>query len=247
MIDLSRFTLGDMTELGSGLRRLGEGARSMEGVATAVARYLYVHLVDSETGRPGCALVRFFKTHPYGGLAPDLRRFARGMLMGEVPGDDVPCLTLLGSAGDRPDWNQTHTSRGHRAIPLISKEMVSQAPMISSLLQQLGVEVDVLLGARSSLLVEEEHSSFNVFYVPEASGSALIPAQAEFVRPNGIRSVLGFGGMLTSGDIFAVILFSKVAIPRETAELFRTLALNVKMALLSFESVVFAPPGDLAR
>jgi hypothetical protein len=44
-----------------------------------------------------------------------------------------------------------------------------------------------------------------------------------------------------------VILFSKVAIPRETAELFRTLALNVKMAVLPFESVVFAPSRDRAQ
>ncbi len=36
MIDLRRFTLGDMTELGSALRRLGEGAGSMEEVATAL-------------------------------------------------------------------------------------------------------------------------------------------------------------------------------------------------------------------
>ncbi len=49
MIDLRRFTLGDMTELGSALRRLGEGAESMEEVATAVARHLYTFLVDSET------------------------------------------------------------------------------------------------------------------------------------------------------------------------------------------------------
>ena len=119
----------------------------------------------------------------------------------------------------------------------------SQAPMISSLLQQLGVEVEVLLNSGPNLLVDREPSSFNVFYVPEAADCPFIPAQAEFVRPRGIRSVLGFGGMLTSGDIFAVILFSKIAIPRQTAELFRTLALNVKLAVLPFEGAVFAARG----
>ena len=208
--------------------------------ATAVARHLYVQLVDSRTGGSACALVRFFKTHPYGALSPELQRFARGMLMGELPREDGPCLTLLGTAGDEPAWNDARRSVGHRAIPLISKEMVSQAPMISSLLQQLGVEIEVLLSSDASLLVDHESSSFNVFYVPEATGSAFIPAQAGFVRPHGIRSVLGFGGMLLSGDIFAVILFSKVAIPRETAELFRTLALNVKMAVLPFDAEIFA-------
>jgi hypothetical protein len=54
------------------------------------------------------------------------------------------------------------------------------------------------------------------------------------VIPHGIRSVLGFGGVLPSGDLFAMILFSRVRIPREIAELFKTLSLNVKVALLPF-------------
>ena len=178
MIDLRTFTLGDMTELGAALRRLGEGAASMEEVATAVSRHLYRELVDAETGGSGCALVRFFKTHPYGGLSQELRRFARGTLMGEIPGDDVPCLTLLGTTGDEPAWNDARRSVGHRAIPLISKEMVSQAPMISSVLQQLGVEIDVLLRPDATLLVDHEASSFNVFYVPEASGSRNSPVSS---------------------------------------------------------------------
>jgi len=39
-----------------------------------------------------------------------------------------------------------------------------------------------------------------------------------------------FGGILSSGELFAVITFSKVFIPRETAESFRELAPNVKEA-----------------
>ena len=45
--------------------------------------------------------------------------------------------------------------------------------------------------------------------MPEAAGSPYIPAQEDFVQPVGIRSVLGFGGMLPGGDIFVVILFSR--------------------------------------
>jgi hypothetical protein len=41
--------------------------------------------------------------------------------------------------------------------------------------------------------------------------------------------------LLPSGEIFAVILFSKVTIPREVADRFQTLALCAKIALLPFE------------
>jgi hypothetical protein len=50
----------------------------------------------------------------------------------------------------------------------------------------------------------------------------------------GVKSVLGFGGMLPSRDLFAVILFSKIHIPRAIAELFKTLGLIIKLANQSF-------------
>ena len=225
------------------LRRIGEGARSMEEAAERVVRTLYDQLVDAGTGARSCALVRFFKTHAFGELESDLRDFAREALHDEraaTPG--MKCLTLLATVGDEPPWNSRATSSAHRAIPLVSKEMVSKAPMISSLLGQLGVEVEALLSGTTDLLVEPAPSSFNVFYVPDAAASSYIPDQEGFVKVAGIRSVLGFGGMLPEGDIFAVILFSKVPIPRETAELFRTLALNVKLAVLPFDDAVFCAP-----
>jgi hypothetical protein len=73
-----------------------------------------------------------------------------------------------------------------------------------------------------------------VFYVDRAEGSPYIPAQTEFVQPQRIQSVLGFGGLLPSGELFATILFTRTYIPREVADLFKTLALNVKVALLPF-------------
>jgi len=239
MFDLENFTLRDMSKLGSELRSLGAGADSMEEVADRIVRYLYGHLTDDAGSAHRCALVRFFKTHRYDALDPGLRAFADEMLRDETAAPGTRCLTLLATAGDEPAWNTRRASVAHQAIPLVSKEIVSKAPMISNLLQQLGVEVEVLLNPDSEILVESEPSSFNVFYVPDALRSPYIPAQDDFVRPAGIRSVLGFGGMLPLGDIFAVILFSKVAIPRDTAELFRTLALNVKMAVLPFDDAVF--------
>ncbi len=241
MFDFREFTIRDMTELGGVLRKAGDRAESLEDVANRVVSILHDRLVNAETGEHACALVRFFKTHPYAELDDNLRDFARGML--DDPSSATPgmkCLTLLATAGERPEWNARGSSAAHQAIPLASEEMVSQAPMISRLLSELGVEVEALLSRSPELLIEPERSSFNIFYVADAKGCRYIPAQQEFVKAVGIESVLGFGGMLPTGDIFVVILFSKVPIPRETAELFRTLALNVKMAALDFEDAVFA-------
>ena len=113
--------------------------------------------------------------------------------------------------------------------------------MICNLIKQLGLEVSMVVKSDPKLILDMEQKTFNVFHVPEALGSPYIPAQKEFVIPYGIKSVLGFGGLLPSGDIFTTILFLKIPISREFAELFTTLSLNVKIALLPFDNAVFVP------
>jgi len=112
-------------------------------------------------------------------------------------------------------------------------------PMIAQLVSQLGFDVNALLDSGSKVVLDLEHSDFNVFHVAEAAGSPHVPAQEEFVLRYGVRSVLGFGGLLPPRDLFAVILFSKASIPRETAELFKTLALSAKLALVPFWERIF--------
>jgi hypothetical protein len=40
--------------------------------------------------------------------------------------------------------------------------------------------------------------------------------------------------------VFVVVLFLRIPLARETADLFKTLSLSVKLALLPFEGAVFA-------
>ena len=242
MLDFSRFSLSNMVECGTALRSLGDRAGSMEEVAERIVARLNDWFRVPETGEPACVLVRLFKTHLYQHLPAELQTIARGQMAPSSPEPETRCLTLLGTIGLLPEWRTRSQSKGHRVIPLPSVEVMTQFPMIIQLVRQLGLEVGSMLNGSPTLLVDWEQRTFNVFHVAEAVGSPDIPAQAEFVIPHGVRSVLGFGGMLPSRDLFAVILFSRVPIPRSTAELFRPLALCVKIALLPFvNGPVFRP------
>ncbi len=250
MYDLTNFTLGDMTACGAALRKLSDGAGTMEEVADRIVRHLYEGLRDGPGGPRACALVRFFKTHAYGGLDPALQKFARRILQAQpdvqTPRPAMKCLTLLATAGDEPRWNSRHTSAGHQAIPLASPEMLLRFPMTSQLVKQFGLEVSDLFEPNPALLVDREQRSYNVFHVADALGNPVVPDQDEFVRPYRIRSVLGFGGLLPGGDLYVVTLFARVTIPREVTELFRTPALSVKLAVLPFVGAVFARAEGLA-
>ncbi len=234
MYDLTGFSLRDMTTCGSVLRKLGDDAASMEEAASRVVRHLYEALCAPGTTEPACALARFFVTVPYAELEPELQQFAQRVFPESANHPQMRCLTLLATAGAEATWNDRRSSAGHQALPLPSEEAVSRSPMIAQLIAQLGVRVSAVVSPAPDFVLATPQPTYNIFNVAEALGSPFIPAQREFVEPYGIRAVLGFGGMLPTGDLFATILFSRHPIPRETADMFKTLALNVKVAIMPF-------------
>ena len=231
--DLTRFDLGAMLKSSLKLREVTSGAPTLEVSAQRVCQFFYDELRTS-AGDRACALVRCYKTHPYGKLAPDLQQFAQSIFGAGEPRQTMKCLTLMATVGQSAAWNSRFLSQGHRAIPLPSPEIVDKAPMISQLIKELGVELSAVLQPSPEVVKELAGKRHGVFHVENALGSPYIPAQQEFVVRYGIASVLGIGGMLPTADLFAVILFSTVHVPASVAERFRTLALDVKAAFAKF-------------
>jgi hypothetical protein len=229
-LDVTDFTVGAMLRAGIAIRRAVRGCESLEAAANRVVAYLYEHCIAAD-GTRSCALVRFYKTHPYGALEPAQQRFAAAQLGAIPPRKGMRCLTLVASLGDEPDWSSRHTSRSHLAIPLPSADSVRSAPMIVRLIEDLGIDVESLVASTPATVRGTDTRTYDVFHVEEARGSPHIPAQEEFVEPYDIRSVVGFGGLLRSGELFAVILFSRHHIPVRSATRFRTIALDVRSAL----------------
>ncbi|HEX2207859.1 MAG TPA: hypothetical protein VHG93_09265 [Longimicrobium sp.] len=244
--NLGEFELADMLRCSQGLRRAVQGAPSMESAASAVCRFLYDELGDGGEGR-ACVLVRFYKTHAYGGLPPELQRFAKrafGAVAISPPEPAMKCLTLLATVGDEPQWNDRRASENHQAIPLPSPYVVERAPMIAQLIREFGMDLGSVVRPSGDVVRALGGKSYGVFHVENAAGSPYIPAQEGFVDRYGIRSVVGFGGLLPSGDLFGVILFSRVHVPVGSADRFRSLALDLRSWLIPYGDAVFVPAPD---
>lgn len=231
--DLATFHLSEMTRLGGSLRRLGQGADSMEGLAQQVVSLLYNDLIDANSSVRNCVLVRFYITANYGDLDAGLRAFGEKLMQGYELSPATRCLTLLATAGDLPEWNSRTSSAGHQTIPLPSEQVIQTIPMVAQLIAQLGLDFGMLVTPNPALVLEVEQRTYNVFFVPDAAGSPYIPAQ-DFVVRHKVRSVLGFGGVLPSGEIYAVLMFTRISVSRDTANVFRNAAMNLKLALLPF-------------
>ncbi len=234
MFDLTKFSLQDMSEVGDALQELELKAKNIDELSDMMVRYFFDNLVDIQTGEKSSVLVRFFMTYPYSSLDTELRKSVDNMLDGQTVHQDMKCLKLTATAGVQPEWNSTIHSKDHRVLPLQNEEMLKKNIMVHQFIDQIGIGISNVLNPDPKLSSELEGRAFNIYHVPEAIGSPYIPAQKEFVVPFGVKSAMGFGGMLPTGNLFALLVFSKTKIPHNTANLFKNIALNVRMALLPF-------------
>jgi PAS domain S-box-containing protein len=239
MFDLANLQIDEIIKLGNKLRTAGLRKNHLEDVAQELVNTIYDELIIGEKKEKACSLVRFFKTHSYNDLEQGQKDFANILLSKSSNVENVKCLTLLATAGEKPEWNSRAESRGHKAIPLLSEDIVKKLPMISSLYSQMGLDINSVIQPDIKFIESELDKNFSVFYIPDANGSPSIPDQESFIIPYGIKSVIGFGGIYPTGDVFSVILFSKTFISKEIADLFQMLAIYIKIATLPFLSHVF--------
>ena len=228
--DVARMNPQEAVRLSSDLQRVAEEPTDLDGAANAIVRHLHRAFRDPAGDARSCALVRFYRTQPMGLLSAEEAVFASS-LGGDAELDpSVKCLQLVATAGEDPRWNSPADSRGHRVIPLPGEAALGRLPMVAQLVHQLGLDAGALLSADPSLLVDVAPKTYNVFHVEEAAGSPHVPAQ-DFVAAHGIRSVIGFGGLLSTGEMFAVIMFTRVPVPKASASMFRVVAHAVKQTV----------------
>lgn len=225
----------EIEDITAAFRSIATEAVTVEECAQRWMFHLYDNLLD-DAGESACVLVRCFRTSRYARLSTELRDLASEVADSEQLDSATQCIVLLGSAGINPEWNSRHNSAGHRVIPLLSSEMVARSPMIAQLFRQMGVDMRTVLQPADELIVTEHPGSLEIFYVPDALNSPYIPAQDDFVVPYRVGCVVGFGGILSSGSIFAIVMFLGLPISAETAQFFRSLASVVKTELERFEN-----------
>ena len=158
----------------------------------------------------------------------------------------TPVLSLAGTHGEEPAWNDRRNSKGHKGIPLISAAFVEGIPMIARLLRELGVPLDWIDSHDAQRIVTTIGSEVGLFYVEDAlqatddQGRNVIPAK-DFVSDYGVKSVFGTGGAYADGQILVLVVFCRDKVARTTAELFLPLAdlFRGKTASLIVPATVF--------
>src|SRR5262245_45797725 len=178
-----------------------EQATSLEEAAQALAKALYVQFAES------AILARVYLTVPFATLPPPTQAFVQAL-----PGaaaaltGTTPVLSLVGTQGQKADWNDRRKSKQHGAIPLIPAEFVDGIPMIARLLRELGVPLDWIDTHDARRLVTTIGSTVGLFHVEDAVravdewGRKVISA-VDFVFAYDVKSVFGAGGAYSCGQL----------------------------------------------
>ncbi|MBC8551127.1 MAG: hypothetical protein H8D23_15895 [Candidatus Brocadiales bacterium] len=233
-IKIKELTITDIFELSQIIKKKCRERSNLEEIAQELMNILYQTFI-TDSGKSALVLSRFFKSNAYEYLPDDIKTYIHN----QECKDEIPVqnryLTLLGTTGDLDEWNYRKASNGHQALPLYDPHIVSNIPMLSALLNQIGFDIFDLTQPDNNIIINKEEHKFGVFCVEDAKGNRLIPKQAEFVEPFGIKSVIGFGGRYKTGQIYAIIMFCRERISRETAKLFISLNPTVKFITLRQE------------
>lgn len=186
---------------------------SVEHAAQHFTQYIYDQCrSDSESN---LVLSRIFHSFELGALPQELKDKAYEKF-GENLSDGSVFLSLIGTYGQEAAWQHRTRSGGHQVIPL-TRESIPSIPMVARLFQQIGFDLGVLLKeGTASMQMDGVSGAYGMFYVDQAQGSPYIPAQ-DFVSKYGVKSVIGTGVMLPSGDISVYIGFCRVTMGEKVA------------------------------
>lgn len=229
MINLNQAPRHQVEQWGHDLyRTYFQGWPSFQAVAQALVHTLGNGLVNDHQ-QPISALVRVF----YAGLCADLPAAYRGKL----PTGDGYCLSLMATMGIEAAWCDVYQSRRHQVVPV--DDML--APMFQAAFRQTAIEQGVQIGTDLPTNLSESGLT-QVFYVPQALGSPIVPDQAEFVELYGIKSVVGIGSSFLEGGGYLLLVFSRMALSQAGALAFGELApfISTLLAVYHKRGVIWA-------
>jgi hypothetical protein len=190
--------------------------------------------------RDSIVLVRLFATVPFGKLPAANQAFVRKLAEAKAVASQIEkntlVLSLLGTRGLRPDWNDRHDSQGHVGIPLVSASFVESIPMIARLFKELGLQLDWIDKQDTAIVANVLGGNLaGLFHVPDArnaldhKGRHIIAAQ-DFVASHGVKTVFGMGGGYLNGTLMAIVFFTHEAIDKAQATNFMPLVNVFKAA-----------------
>jgi hypothetical protein len=205
---MSDSNLGDFRILTDSLIRI-KGLDAAEDLAQAFIDIIYEYFQES------LVLLRLFSSVPYAALPVQDKQLvdkkANDSGTAHLYNDGTPILTLLGTRGQKSDWNERNKSQGFRCIPLVSSTYVASLSMLSMQFKKMEFDFG-LFDTWDTTIVAKGHADkySGMLYVNHAGidkdeqGRMVVPRQ-EFVAENNVKTIVGFGSGYSNHPSFVTL------------------------------------------
>lgn len=168
-----------------------------EEVAQAFIDLIYEYFQES------LVLLRLFSSVPYSALSAQDKQLVdkKAIDTGTVHlyKDGTPILTLLGTRGQKSEWNERNKSQGFRCIPLVSGAYVASLSMLAMQFRKMNFDFELFDAWDKTFVAKGRADQYSgMLYVnhsgsdKDEQGRMIVPRQ-EFVAENNVRTTLGFG------------------------------------------------------
>lgn len=236
MSKFSNYSIVQIKALRDRVKKTLKSCTSMQVAAQEFVKELHEEFEES------AVLVRLFGTVAFEKLPETDKNFvtqladSRGCA-GEL-NDRTIVISLLGTRGKRPNWNDRKMSGARLGVPLLSASFVKTIPMVSRLMSDIGTGIHWVEKQETQILVKSMGQMARLLYVEDAKtavsgeGFKIVPAQ-DFVTSNNITSVFGLGGAYLNRTFVSVICFSSERITQQQAQLFMPLVNTFKTATMN--------------
>lgn len=234
MLSIAKFTYRDILGFQDTLRSALRDSTSLEQAAQRITDTVW------ETFSDTAVLTRCFVTVPYQSLPLSDQGFVQRSLKHTGAAESIPAnsivLSLMGTRGRQPEWNNRKLSRDHLGIPLVSTGFIEEIPMLSRLLQELGVDPGWFHLERGGFTESKLGAGqVGVFFVQDATGAIdaqgrLIISAQEFVQEYGVKSVFGLGGVYGDGTVLILLVFTQELLEKTQVNALTHLIVLIKSA-----------------
>lgn len=179
-------------------------------------------------------LLRLFASLPYSILPKQDRQLvdkkAIGFGTANLLKNNTPVLTLLGTRGQRDEWNRRQESQGFRCIPLLSSDYVESLPMLAMQFDSMHFDLKLLDTWNTAVAAKGHANEYTgMLYVNhaginrDAKGRMIVPRQ-EFVAESNVKTAIGFGSGYTNYPaIVTLFAFTNELLGKAEMEPFATL------------------------
>lgn len=210
------------------------GLGTHEAASQHITRRLYEEF--QMPGNPEIALARIYRLTPVKVLPADLKALVE-------PGEQY-VMVLTGTYGVANEWRDRRTSQNHRVIPIRKAAVSGLIPMFEDVLVN-GMKVDFDLLYATGDVIASTGGLSGVFFVPDVTQAPQIIDQERFVKPYGICSEIGYGGVMAGGEgilsLYTLFIFTRVPVSMETAYAFFETRPSIGTALANTdERTIFA-------